>query len=141
VPPSAVWRVRRNAGIDPASGRDGPGRAGFLRSRARGILALDFAAGLRDGTKICVLAVIGHGTRRVRVLRAAGHPVRARVVWQARNLLTGLEDAGRRVKFVLHGRDAGRTAPWSRQRRYGNCPTASPAWISSGSSAAAAPGA
>jgi putative transposase len=71
-----------------------------------------FAAGLLDGGKVYVLAVIGHGTRRVRILGVGGHPVRARVVLRARvvqrarDLLMGLEDAGTRVKFVLHDRDA-----------------------------------
>ena len=74
-----------------------------LRSGAQGILALDFfTAGLLNGAKVYVLAVIEHGTRRVRVLGATEHPVQAWVVQQARNLLMDLEDAGTRVKFVLH---------------------------------------
>ena len=54
--------------------------------------------------------MIEHGTRRVRVLGATEHPVQAWVVQQARNLLMDLEDAGTRVKFVLHDRDASFTA-------------------------------
>ena len=54
--------------------------------------------------------MIEHGTRRVRVLGATEHPVQAWVVQQARNLLMDLEDAGTRVKFVLHDRDASVTA-------------------------------
>ena len=54
--------------------------------------------------------MIEHGTRRVRVLGATEHPVQAWVVQQARNLLLDLEDAGTRVKFVLHDRDASFTA-------------------------------
>ena len=50
------------------------------------------------------------GTRRVRVLGATEHPVQSWVVQQARNLLMDLEDAGTRVKFVLHDRDASFTA-------------------------------
>ena len=69
-----------------------------------------FTAGLLNGAKVYVLAVIEHGTRRVRVLGAAEHPVQAWVVQQARNLLMDLEDAGTRVKFVLHDRDASFTA-------------------------------
>ncbi len=53
-----------------------------------------------------VLAVTGHGSRRVRVPGATGHPVRSWVVHRARNLLMDLEEAGTRVKFVLHDRDA-----------------------------------
>ncbi|MEP7024088.1 MAG: integrase core domain-containing protein [Actinomycetota bacterium] len=48
----------------------------------------------------------GHGTRRIRVLGATGNPVGSWVVQQARNLLMDLEDAGTRMKFVLHDRDA-----------------------------------
>jgi putative transposase len=54
--------------------------------------------------------VIEHGTRRVRVLGATENPVQSWVVQQARNLLMDLEDAGTRVKFVLHDRDASFTA-------------------------------
>ena len=54
--------------------------------------------------------MIEHGTRRVRVLGATEHPVQSWVVQQARNLLMDLEDAGTRVKFVLHDRDASFTA-------------------------------
>ena len=111
VAPSTVWQILKTAGIDPAPRREGPGWAEFLRSQAQGILALDFfTADLLNGTKVYVLAVIEHGTRRVRVLGATGHPVQAWVVQQARNLLMDLEDIGRRVKFVLHDRDASLTA-------------------------------
>ena len=111
VAPSTVRQILKSAGIDPAPRRDGPGWAEFLRSQAQGILALDFfTADLLNGTKVYVLAVIEHGTRRVRVLGATEHPVQVWVVQQARNLLMDLEDAGTRVKFVLHDRDASFTA-------------------------------
>jgi hypothetical protein len=111
VAPSTVWQILKNAGIDPAPRRDGPGWAEFLRSQAQGILALDyFTADLRNGSKVYVLAVIEHCTRRVRILGTTEHPVQAWVAQQARNLLMDLEDAGPRVKFVLHDRDASFTA-------------------------------
>jgi putative transposase len=107
VAPSTVWRILKSAGINRAPRRDGPGWAEFLRSQARGILALDFfTADLLNGTKVYVLAVIEHGTRRIRVLGATENPVQSWVVQQARNLLMDLEDAGMSVKFVLHDRDA-----------------------------------
>jgi putative transposase len=56
------------------------------------------------------MAVIEHGTRRIRVLGATENPVQSRVVQQARNLLMDLDDAGMTVKFVLHDRDASFTA-------------------------------
>jgi hypothetical protein len=95
----------------PAPRRDGPGWAEFLRSQAQGILALDFfTTDLLNGTKVHVLAVIEHGTRRIRLLCATEHPVQSWVVQQARNLLMDLQDAGTKVKFVLHDRDASFTA-------------------------------
>jgi transposase len=103
VAPSTVWQIPKRAGTDPAPRWDGPGWAEFLRSQAQGILALDFfTAGLLNGSKVYVLAVIEHATRQVRVLGATENPVQSRVVQQARNLLMDLEDAGTRVKFVLH---------------------------------------
>ena len=109
--PSTVWQILKSAGIDPAPRRGGPGWPEFLRWQAKGILALDFfTADLLNGAKVYVLAVIEHGTRRVRVLGATEHPVQSWVVQQARNLLMDLEDAGTRVKFVLHDRDASFTA-------------------------------
>jgi transposase len=91
VAPSTVWRILKDAGIGPAPRRDGPGWAEFLRSQAQGILALDFfTADLLNGTKAYVLAVIKHGSRRVRVLGATEHPVPSWLVQQARNLLMDL---------------------------------------------------
>jgi putative transposase len=111
VAASTVWQILKSAGIDPAPRRDGPGWAGFLRSQAQGILALDFfTADLLNGAKTYVLAAIEHGSRRVRILGATEHPTQAWVMQQARNLLMDLEDAGTRVKFVLHDRDASFTA-------------------------------
>ena len=107
VAPSTVWQILKDAGISPAPRRDGPGWAEFLRSQAQAMLALDFfTADLLNGTKVYVLAAIEHGTRRIRILGATGHPVQSRVVQQARNLLMDLEDAKTSVKFVLHDRDA-----------------------------------
>jgi hypothetical protein len=79
---------------------------------------------------------------------AAGraHPVQAWGIQQARNLLMDLEDAGMRVKFVLHDRDASFTPAfdaanhsrmkdsgyrfdsWSRARRVPSLPP-SFAWL------------
>ena len=107
VAPSTVWQILKDAGISPAPRRDGPGWAEFLRSQAQAMLALDFfTADLLNGTKVYVLAAIEHGTRRIRILGATGHPIQSWVVKQARNLLMDLEDAKTSVKFVLHDRDA-----------------------------------
>jgi putative transposase len=69
VAPSTVWQILKNAGIRPAPRRDGPGWAEFLRSQAQAILALGFfTADLLNGAKVYVLAVVEHGTRRIRIL-------------------------------------------------------------------------
>jgi hypothetical protein len=56
------------------------------------------------------LAVIEHGTRRIRILGATQNPAQSWVVQQARNLLMDLDDAGIGVKFISHDRDASFTA-------------------------------
>ena len=85
-------RARDRSGAPPGW----PGLGRVLRSQAQGILALDFfTADLLNGAKIYVLAVIEHGSRRVRILGASEHPVQAWVVQQARDLLMDLEDTGR----------------------------------------------
>ena len=95
----------------PGAPQGRPGLGGVPAIAGAGILALDFfTAGLLNGSKVYVLAVIEHGTRRIRILGATGHPVQAWVVQQARNLLMDLDDAGIQVKFVLHDRDASFTA-------------------------------
>jgi hypothetical protein len=101
VAPSTVWQILKNAGISPAPRRDGPGWAEFLRSQAQGILALDFfTADLLNGAKVYVLAIIEHGTRRVRIRGATRHPVQSWVVQQARNLLMDIDDAGLSVDMT-----------------------------------------
>jgi transposase len=53
VAPSTLWQILKDAGIDPAPRRDGPGWSEFLRSQAQVILALDsFTADLLNGTKV-----------------------------------------------------------------------------------------
>ena len=75
VAASTVWEILRNAGIDPAPRRTGPGWLQFLRSQAEAILACDFfTVGLLDGTQAYVLAVIEHASRRIRILGVTLHP-------------------------------------------------------------------
>jgi hypothetical protein len=67
----------KKARIDPAPRRTGPTWPQFLRSPAEAILACDFfTVDLLDGTHACVLAVIEHATRRIRILAVTLHPHR-----------------------------------------------------------------
>jgi hypothetical protein len=111
VAPSTVWQILKelaSARLRGGTARAGPNSCGLRPGRC---LALDFfTADLLNGTKVYVLAVIEHNTRRIRVLGATENPVQSWVVQQARNLLMDLDDAGMSVKFVLHDRDASFTA-------------------------------
>ena len=100
VAASTVWEILKNAGIDPAPRRTGPGWSLFLRSQAEAILACDFCtAAVLDGTQAYVLAVIEHASRRIRILGVTLHPTGEWTTQQARNLLMDLGEQAQRVKF------------------------------------------
>ncbi len=83
----------------------------FLRSPAVAILAAGFfTVGLRDGTTGCVLAVIEHASRRIRVLGITPHPAGAWVTQQARNLLMDPDGQAQTIKFPVRDRDTKFTA-------------------------------
>ena len=104
VAASTVWEILRTSGIDPAR-RTGPTWSQFLRSQAEAILACDFfTVDLLDGTHACVLAVIDHATRRIRILGLTSHPTGEWTTQQARNLIMDLGDQADRVKFMIRDR-------------------------------------
>jgi len=106
VAASMVWEILRQAGIDPAPDRASTTWASFLRSQANALLACDFfETSTVTGARLFVLAVIEHGTRRIRVLGATPHPAASWVVQAARNLVMDLEDAGCRARFLIRDRD------------------------------------
>ncbi|MFC5001811.1 integrase core domain-containing protein [Dactylosporangium cerinum] len=106
VAASTVWEILREAGIDPAPERTSTNWAGFLRSQAETILAADFFETVTlTGTRMYVLAVIEHATRRVRILGATAHPTAAWVTQAVRNLAMDLQDAGCHVRFLIRDRD------------------------------------
>jgi putative transposase len=79
--------ILKDAGIDPAPDRSATTWADFLRSQAEALLACDFLETVTlSGTRMFVLAVIEHHTRRIRVLGVTAHPTTSWVTQAARNL-------------------------------------------------------
>ena len=111
VAPSTVWKILKEAGIDPAPRRSGQTWRAFLASQASTILAVDFfhvdTVLLR---RLYVLFFIEHGTRRVHLTGITAHPAGAWVTQQARNLLMNLEGQADGLKFLIRDRDAKFTA-------------------------------
>ena len=111
VAASTVWKILKDAGLDPAPRRAGPTWAQFLSAQAHAILAIDFAhvdtVFLR---RLYVLIVIEHGRRRVHIAGITAHPTGAWVTQQARNLLMDLDDCADRFRFLIRDRDSKFTA-------------------------------
>jgi hypothetical protein len=97
-----VWDILKDAGVDPAPQRTCSTWATFLRSQAHAIIAADFfeTTTLTSAT-MYVLAVIGHATRRMRILGVTAHPTAAWVTQTARNLIMDVEDTGCQVKYLI----------------------------------------
>ncbi|MFT7837773.1 integrase core domain-containing protein [Saccharothrix sp. BKS2] len=106
VAASTVWQILKDAGIDPAPERTSTTWSAFLRSQADALLACDFfETTTLSGTRLYVLAVIEHASRRVKVLGATAHPTASWVTQAARNLVMDLDDAGSPVRFLIRDRD------------------------------------
>jgi transposase InsO family protein len=106
VAPSTVWEILKDAGIDPAPERTSDSWGAFLRSQAEAILAADFFETVTlTGTRMHILAVIEHASRRVRILGATANPTAGWVRQAARNLAMDLGDAGCRARFLIRDRD------------------------------------
>jgi putative transposase len=107
VAPSTVWRILKDAGVDPAPRRSGQTWRAFLAGQAKTILAVDFfhvdTVFLR---RLYVLFFIEHGTRRVHLAGITAHPAGEWVTQQARNLLMNLEGQADGLKFLIRDRDA-----------------------------------
>ncbi|GAA1294071.1 integrase core domain-containing protein [Saccharothrix xinjiangensis] len=106
VAASTVWQILKDAGIEPAPERTTTTWSAFLRSQADALLACDFfETTTLNGTRLYVLAVIEHASRRIRVLGATAHPTTSGVTQAARNLAMDLDDAGRHARFLIRDRD------------------------------------
>jgi putative transposase len=109
--PSTVWRILKDAGIDPALWRAGQTWRAFLEAQAKTILAVDF---FHVDTvflhRLRVLFFIEHGTRRVHLAGITAHPTGEWVTQQARNLLMNLDDHAGGLKFLIRDRHTKFTA-------------------------------
>jgi putative transposase len=106
VAASTVWQILHEAGIDPSPDRTSTTWAAFLRAQAHALLAADFIETVTlTGTRMYILAVIEHGTRRIRILGATAHPTAAWVTLAARNPAMDLHDAATTVRFLIRDRD------------------------------------
>jgi putative transposase len=107
VSATAIRTTLRRHGLDPAPRPTATTWRAFLRRQAAAIVACDFftvdTVWLR---RLYVLFFIELDTRRVHLGGVTANPDGAWVTQQARNLLLALEERGRRVRFLLHDRDA-----------------------------------
>ena len=102
----SVANVLRRHRLPPAPRRAGPTWAEFLCAQAKGIVAADFftvdTVLLR---RHYVLFVIEVERRVVHLLGVTTNPKGPWVTQAARNFCTELEEAGRRVRFLIRDRD------------------------------------
>jgi putative transposase len=106
VAASTVWAILREVGIDPAPDRAATTWTQFLRSQAEALLAADFIETITlIGTRMYILAVIEHASRRIRILGATAHPTATWVAQAARNLVMDIEDVRCPVKYLVRDRD------------------------------------
>jgi putative transposase len=107
VSATLVRNVLKDAGIPPAPQRGRLDWRSFLRQHAATTLACDF---LTVDTvllrRLYVLVFIHLGSRRIEYVACSSNPDSAWMLQQARNLLMALDDRGRRVRFLIHDRDA-----------------------------------
>ncbi|GIH10345.1 hypothetical protein Rhe02_84120 [Rhizocola hellebori] len=108
---STVWKILRQAGIDPAPRRSGPTWKQFLTTQAHTILACDFfTVDTVLLKRIYVLFFIELATRQVHITGVTAHPTGAWVTQQARNLLMSVDQRADGLRFLLRDRDAKFTA-------------------------------
>jgi putative transposase len=104
---TTIRTIMRRHGLDPAPRRAAMTWRAFLRQQAAGIVACDFftvdSIWLR---RLCVLFFVELDTRHVHLGGVTANPDGAWVTKQARNLLLGLGERRRHVRFLLHDRDA-----------------------------------
>jgi putative transposase len=111
VAASTIYEILRAAGIDAAPRRDGPTWRQFLHAQAAGILAADFLhVDTVALTRLYVLVLIEHGTRRMHVGGVTAHPTGDWTVQQARNLALDLGERFGDFRFLIRDRGSNFTA-------------------------------
>jgi putative transposase len=107
VSATSVRNILARAGVPPAPRRDRQSWRTFLQAHGESILACDFftvdTARLR---RLYVFVFLSIGSRRVEYLACTSKPDTGWMLQQARNLLMELDDRDRRVRFLIHDRDA-----------------------------------
>ena len=107
VSATSVRKILANAGLLPAPQRDRQSWRTFLEAHGESILACDFltvdTVWLR---RLYVLVFLSIGSRRIEYLACTSKPNSDWMLHQARNLLMELDDRKRRVRFLIHDRDA-----------------------------------
>jgi transposase InsO family protein len=107
VSATAIRTTLRRHRLDPAPRPNAITWRAFLRQQAAGIVACDFfnvdTVWLR---RLYVLFFIELHTRRIHLAGVSANPDGAWVAQQARNLLLVLGERGRRLRFLVHDRDA-----------------------------------
>jgi hypothetical protein len=99
--------LRRQAGLPPVPHRDAQSWRSFLLAQGESILACDFfTADTVWLRRLYVLAFISIGSRRIEYFAITSKPNTAWILQQARNVLMELDDHGRKVRFLIHDRDA-----------------------------------
>jgi putative transposase len=107
VSATSVRNILVGAGVPPAPRRDSQSWRSFLRAHGESILACDYftvdTVWLR---RLHVLVFLSIGSRRIEYFACTSRPNTAWTLQQARNLLMDLDDRDRRVRFLIHDRDA-----------------------------------
>ncbi len=109
VSATAIGTTLRHHGLDPAPRRAGSNSTwrAFLHQQASGIVACDFFTIDTVWLKrLQVLVFIELDTRRVHLAGVTANPNGTWVTQQARNLLLGLDEQGRQLRFLVRDRDA-----------------------------------
>jgi transposase InsO family protein len=107
VSATSVRNILAAAGLPPAPRRDSQSWRSFLRAQGESILACDFfTVDTVWLQRLYVLVFLSIGSRRIEYVACTSNPNTAWMLQQARNLLMELDDRHRRVRFLIHDRDA-----------------------------------